>query len=73
MQWAARASGQIRRTDGFIENINPVGGGNESEFNTARVTVRFTPNERATSNFNYSYTDGLEGMRVGVPTGFLTA
>jgi iron complex outermembrane receptor protein len=70
---AIRASGQVRQTDGWIRNINPVGGGNDGDFSTARVTVRYTPNERLTWDFNYSYTDGEEGMRVGVPTGFLTA
>ncbi len=70
---AIRASGQIRQTDGWIENINPTGGGNDGEFSTARVTARFTPNENLTWDVNYSYTDGEEGMRVGVPTGFLTA
>jgi len=70
---AIRASGQVRETDGWIENINPIGGGNDGEFNTARITARFTPNENLTWDLNYSYTDGEEGMRVGVPTGFLTA
>jgi iron complex outermembrane recepter protein len=70
---AARVSGQIRRTDGWIENINATGGGNDGEFNTARASLRFTPNDRTTWDLTYSYTDGEEGMRVGVPTGFLTA
>jgi iron complex outermembrane receptor protein len=70
---AFRASGQTRRTDGFIENINPIGGGNDGEFNSARATLRVTPDERTTFDLTYSYTDGDEGMRVGVPTGFLTA
>ena len=70
---ALRASGQIRETDGWIENINPVGGGNDGDFKTARVTLRWTPNERLAWDLNYSNTEGEEGMRVGVPTGFLTA
>jgi iron complex outermembrane recepter protein len=70
---AARASGQIRRTDGFIENVNAIGGGNEGKFNSGRLTLRYTPTDRLTWDLNYSYTDGDEGMRVGVPTGFLTA
>jgi iron complex outermembrane recepter protein len=70
---AIRASGQVRETDGWIENINPVGGGNDGEFNTARIGARFTPNDNLTWDLNYSYTDGEEGMRVGVPTGFVTA
>jgi iron complex outermembrane recepter protein len=70
---AFRASGQLRRTEGFIKNINPIGGGNDGEFNTARGTLRFTPIENLVWDVNFSYTDGREGMRVGVPTGFLTA
>jgi iron complex outermembrane receptor protein len=70
---AFRVSGQTRHTDGFIENINAIGGGNDGEFNTARAMLRFTPDERTTFDLTYSYTDGEEGMRVGVPTGFLTA
>ncbi|MCU0757590.1 MAG: TonB-dependent receptor [Steroidobacteraceae bacterium] len=70
---AIRAVGQKRQTDGWIENINPIGGGNDGEFDHARVTARFTPNERLTWDLSYSYNDGVEGMRVGVPTGFLTA
>jgi iron complex outermembrane receptor protein len=70
---ALRASGQIRETDGWIRNINPVGGGNDGDFKTARVTLRWAPNERLAWDFNYSNTKGEEGMRVGVPTGFLTA
>jgi iron complex outermembrane receptor protein len=70
---ALRFSGQTRNTDGFIENINAIGGGNDGEFNSARATLRFTPNERLTWDLNYNFNDGDEGMRVGVPTGFLTA
>jgi iron complex outermembrane receptor protein len=71
--FAVRASGQVRETDGWIKNINPVGGGNDGDFKTGRVTARWTPNERLAWEFNYSKTEGEEGMRVGVPTGFLTA
>ncbi len=69
---AFRGSGQVRRTDGWIVNVNPIGGGNDGEFDTARGTLRFTPNERLTWDLNYNRTSGDEGMRVGVPTGFLT-
>lgn len=70
---AVRASGQYRETDGWIENINPIGGGNDGEFRAGRVSLRYTPTERITWDLNYSYMKGVEGMRVGVPTGFLTA
>ncbi len=70
---AARASAQYRQTDGWIENINPIGGGNDGDFVSGRAALRFTPGERTTWDLTASYTDGDEGMRVGVPTGFLTA
>jgi iron complex outermembrane receptor protein len=69
---AFRVSGQTRRTDGWIENINATGGGNDGEFSTARASLRVTPDERTTFDLTYSRTEGEEGMRVGVPTGFLT-
>ena len=70
---AIRASGELRETDGWIENINPIGGGNDGEFANARITARATPTDRLTWDFTYSYMRGEEGMRVGVPTGFNTA
>ncbi|MCZ8130558.1 MAG: TonB-dependent receptor [Steroidobacteraceae bacterium] len=69
---ALRASAQTRRTDGWIENIHPVGGGNDGRFDAARATLRFKPTDRLTWDLNYSTMEGEEGMRVGVPTGFLT-
>jgi iron complex outermembrane receptor protein len=70
---ALRASGQIETSDGWIKNINPIGGGNDYDYVTGRVQARFTPNDRLTWDFAYSYSDEETGMRVGVPTGFITA
>ncbi len=70
---AVRASGQYRETDGAIKNINPIGGGSDGEFRAARIALRFTPTDRLTWDATYSYMKGVEGMRVGVPTGFNTA
>lgn len=72
-RFALRFSGQKKETDGWIKNINPTGGGNDGEFTAARIQARFTPNERITWDFAYNMQEGEEGMRVGVPTGFLTA
>ncbi|WP_129791771.1 TonB-dependent receptor [Sphingosinicella sp. CPCC 101087] len=69
---AVRASGQYQSSDGYIKNINPVGGGNDSEFVTGRVQARLTPSDRFTWDVAYSYSDEVAGMRVGVPTGFIT-
>ncbi|MEP7245124.1 MAG: TonB-dependent receptor [Gammaproteobacteria bacterium] len=71
--FAVRASGQIEKSDGWIHNINPVGGGNNSDYKSARVQARLTPNERLTWDFAFSYSDEETGMRVGVPTGYITA
>jgi iron complex outermembrane receptor protein len=70
---ALRASGQIEESDGWIENVNPVGGGNDYEYKTGRIQARLTPNDRLTWDLAYSYSDEETGMRVGVPTGFITA
>ena len=71
--FALRASGQIEESDGWIKNINPVGGGNDYEYKTARLQARLTPGDKLTWDFAYSYSDEETGMRVGVPTGFITA
>ena len=70
---ALRASGQIEESDGWIENVNPVGGGNDYDYKTGRIQARLTPNDRLTWDLAYSYSDEETGMRVGVPTGFITA
>ena len=70
---ALRASGQIEESDGWIKNINPVGGGNDYDYKTARLQARLTPGDKLTWDFAYSYSDEETGMRVGVPTGFITA
>jgi iron complex outermembrane receptor protein len=54
---ALRASGQIETSDGWIKNINPIGGGNDYDYVTGRVQARFTPNDRLTWDFAYSYSD----------------
>ncbi|MFT4045671.1 MAG: TonB-dependent receptor [Solimonas sp.] len=70
---AVRAAGQLDKSDGWIKNINAIGGGNDSDYKSGRVTARYTPTERLTSDFTYSYSNEDTGMRAGVPTGFMTA
>ncbi|MDM7955718.1 TonB-dependent receptor [Blastomonas sp.] len=69
---ALRASGQYEKSDGYIKNINAIGGGNDSEYYTGRVQLRFTPIDNLTWDFLYNYSDEEVGMRNGVPTGFVT-
>lgn len=69
---AIRASGQYEKSDGYIKNINAIGGGNDSEYYTGRIQARLTPLDNLTWDFAYSYSDEETGMRNGVPTGFVT-
>ncbi|PEQ13995.1 hypothetical protein B2G71_04390 [Novosphingobium sp. PC22D] len=69
---ALRASGQWEKSDGYIKNINPIGGGNDSEYYTGRIQARLTPLDNLTWDFTYSFSDEEIGMRNGVPTGFVT-
>jgi len=70
---AIRASGKYEKSDGYIKNINPVGGGNDSEYYTYRIQGRLTPTPNLTLDVTYNYSDETLGMRNGVPTGFVTS
>ncbi|MGC6329600.1 TonB-dependent receptor [Rhizorhabdus sp. FW153] len=70
--FAIRAAGQYEKSDGYIKNINPIGGGNDSKYYTGRIQGRFTPSENFTWDLMYSYSNEATGMRNGVPTGFVT-
>lgn len=70
---AIRVAGQIEESEGNIKNINPLGGGNTTDYKTARVVARWTPTNTITNDLAYSFSQERNGMRAGVPTGFLTA
>jgi iron complex outermembrane receptor protein len=70
---ALRANVKYQETDGYIENIHPIGGGNDSEYTYGRLSLRYTPNERFTLDVIASASDELVGMREGVPSGVLSA
>lgn len=40
-----RTSAYYQESDGFVENVNPVGGGSDTEFFTYRGALRFTPGD----------------------------
>lgn len=69
---AVRLAGQIESSDGNIRNINAIGGGNNTNYKTGRAIVRFTPTSNLTNDLTFSYTRERNGMRAGVPTGYLT-
>ncbi|WP_204601962.1 TonB-dependent receptor [Paremcibacter congregatus] len=66
---AIRGNMKWTKSDGNIKNINPIGGGNESEYVNGRIAVRYTPSDRLTIDINASLTDEEAGMREGVPSG----
>lgn len=69
---AARAAVKYHESDGFIENINPVGGGNDSEYKYGRLSFRYTPMDRLTVDLIGAWSDEVVGMRVGVPSGVMS-
>lgn len=66
---AARINLKHSESDGNIENINPIGGGNESEYKYAKASVLYTPTDELTVHVFGSYADENVGMREGVPSG----
>ncbi len=56
-------------SDGNIENINPTGGGNESEYQYIKASLLYTPTEQLSIALHYSDSDEEVGMREGVPSG----
>lgn len=70
---AVRAAGLIESSDGNIENINPSGTkGNNTNYKSGRIIARLTPAHNITSDTTFSYSRERNGMRAGVPSGFLT-
>lgn len=68
---AVRLVGRYQKSDGNIKNINPIGGGNDSEYKYGKGIIRFTPNENLTIDLTGAYTNEVVGMREGVPSGVM--
>ena len=66
---AIRGNIKYSESDGNIENVNPVGGGNDSEYKYARAKIRFTPTEDLTVDITGTLASETTGMREGVPSG----
>jgi iron complex outermembrane receptor protein len=69
---AARINLKHASSDGNIKNIHPIGGGNDSDYNYARASVRWTPTENLTIDGSFQFADESVGMREGVPSGVLS-
>ncbi|WP_029548698.1 TonB-dependent receptor [Rhizorhabdus wittichii] len=66
---ALRVVGRLEKSDGNIKNINPIGGGNDSNYKYGKAILRLTPTERLTIDLTGTYTKERVGMREGVPSG----
>ncbi|MXP29282.1 TonB-dependent receptor [Porphyrobacter algicida] len=68
---ALRLVGRYEHSDGNIKNINPIGGGNDSDYYYGKAMLRFTPTDQLTIDLVGTYTKERVGMREGVPSGVL--
>ncbi len=66
---AARINFKDFSTDGNIENINPIGGGNDADYQYIKASVLYTPTDKLSITLNYSDSDEEVGAREGVPSG----
>ena len=66
---AVRGNIKYTESDGYIKNVNPIGGGSESEYKYARAKIRFTPTEDLSVDVTGTLASERSGMREGVPSG----
>jgi len=66
---AMRFNVKSTTSDGYIKNINPIGGGNDSDYSYAKAALRWTPNENLTVDASFQYTEEEVGMREGIASG----
>lgn len=66
---AARFNLKQVESDGNIENIHPIGGGNDSRYQYAKASFRYTPTDNLTVDVMWQWADEGVGMREGVPSG----
>lgn len=67
--FAVRANVKYTDSDGNIENVNEIGGGNEYEYKYARLSARYVPTENLTFDLSLYIAREDVGMREGVPSG----
>ena len=66
---AVRANVKYYESDGNIENIHPIAGGNDAEYKYAKLAVRYTPTDKLTIDLTGTTASEHVGMREGVPSG----
>jgi iron complex outermembrane recepter protein len=66
---AVRLVARDETSDGNINNVNPIGGGNNSKYTYGKAIIRFTPTENLTIDVTGVATEERVAMRNGVPSG----
>lgn len=66
---AMRINLKDRSSDGNIKNINPTGGGNDSDYQYAKASLRWLPTDNLTIDGTFQWAEEEVGMREGVPSG----
>jgi iron complex outermembrane receptor protein len=68
-QLAMRLNIKSLTSDGNIKNINPIGGGNDLDYEYIKSSLRWTPTANLTVDVMFQYATEDSGMREGVPSG----
>lgn len=66
---AIRFNAKSITSDGHIKNIHPIGGGNNTDYEYIKSSLRYTPTENLTFDIMFQYATEDVGMRTGVPSG----
>jgi iron complex outermembrane receptor protein len=66
---AVRLVARDETSDGNINNVNPIGGGNNNKYTYGKAIVRYTPTENLTIDVTGVATNEHVGERNGVPSG----
>lgn len=66
-----RTSVFYQESDGFVDNVNPVGGGSGTEFLNYRAALRFQPSANVMADLTVNYTKEDQGTSETVANGVL--
>ncbi len=67
-----RGSGYFYETNGWIKNVNPVGGRNDQRNVNGRLSARYLMTDNFTIDTSITFADEYSGLESGVPTGKLS-
>ncbi len=68
-----RGSAHFQNSDGYVENINPIGGESDTESQSFRGSLRFLPTDNVVADLVVNYTKDEQGLPETVPNGMLSS